>query len=347
MTRFRSGCRHGPGAPRAAAALGAALALLACGERSEVSAPSGSPTGVEAAENAPVVIGVSYQALRFPFVAALQRAAQARARALGVRLVEADAGNDVAAELSNVENLLQQSIGCLAFEATSLDGSIASIEAANRSGVPVVQFNGRANGGRSLTFVGSEQRESGDLLGQWLAAQLAKSGRTALRGLYLRGLAGQVTDLARSEALRARLDRDGIAAKIELIEQHADYDRATAQARAEAVLAAHPDLDFIVANNDDMILGALEAVEASGRGGRLALAGVDGLPETLARIAEGRIAATVFQDPEGQGAGAIQACADHLAGKPLPPQILIPFELVTAENAAAFAARAKRVYASD
>jgi ABC-type sugar transport system substrate-binding protein len=322
-------------------------ALLACGERGEVGGSTAQAPDRADPKSGTALIGVSYQALRFPFVAALQRAAQARAKALGLPLVEADAGNDVGSELANVENLLQQSIGCLAFEATSLDGSIASIEAANRKGVPVVQFNGRANGGTSLTFVGSEQRESGELLGQWLASQLATSGKPALRGLYLRGLAGQVTDLARSEALHARLERDGIAARIELLEQHADYDRAIAQAKTESLLAAHSDLDFIVANNDDMILGALEAVEASGRAGSLALAGVDGLPETLARIQEGRIAATVFQDPEGQGAGAIQACADHLAGVALPPQILIPFELVTRDNAAAFAARAERVYASD
>jgi ABC-type sugar transport system substrate-binding protein len=290
------------------------------------------------------LVGVSYQALRFPFVAALQRAARARAAQLGVELVEADAGNDVAVELANVESLLRQDIDCLAFEATSLDASSASIEAANRAGVPVVQFNGKANGGRSVTFVGSEQSESGDLLGQWLVARLRASGKERISGLYLRGLAGQVTDTARNAALRARLARESASRRIELIEQFADYDRARGQAVTESLLAAHPDVDFIVANNDDMILGALEAVEARPAGARVALAGVDGLPETLARIAEGRISATVFQDPEAQGAGAVQACADHLAGRSLPPQILIPFELVDSTSVARIAERAMRVY---
>jgi ABC-type sugar transport system substrate-binding protein len=313
---------------------GAALAaLLALGCPAGEPAPSDRPR-----------IGVSYQALRFPFVAALQRAAQARAAQLGVELVEADAGNDVATELANVESLLRQQIDCLAFEATSLDASSASIEAANQAGVPVVQFNGRANGGESLTFVGSEQAESGDLLGQWLAARLRSSGKERISGLYLRGVAGQVTDSARSDALSRRLEQEGLAGRIERIEQFADYDRARGQAVTESLLAAHPDVDFIAANNDDMILGALEAVEARGQGGRIALAGVDGLPEVLARIAEGRIAATVFQDPEAQGAGAVQACADHLAGRPLPAQILIPFELVDASNVAAASERARRVY---
>ncbi len=327
-------------------ALTACCAALGCGEERARSAPGPEPRDARATAQPALRVGVSYQALRFPFVAALQRAALARASALGVELVEADAGNDVATELANVENLLLQGIACLAFEATSLDGSLASIEAANRAGVPVVQFNGRARGGESVSFVGSDQRESGDLLGGWLVEQLRASGKPSLRGLYLRGLAGQVTDLARSEALHARLEREGLRSRIELIEQHADYDRGRAQGVSESLLAAHPELDLIVANNDDMILGALEAVEARGLGGRVALAGVDGLPETLTRIAEGRIAATVFQDPEGQGAGAIQACADHLAGRPLAPEILIPFELVHAGNVAGFAERARRVYAT-
>jgi ABC-type sugar transport system substrate-binding protein len=312
-----------------------AVLALAC------SGGSGEPADAAARPR----IGVSYQALRFPFVAALQRAARARAGELGVELIEADAGNDVATELANVESLLRQDIDCLAFEATSLDASSASIEAANRAGVPVVQFNGRANGGQSLAFVGSEQSESGDLLGQWLVARLRESGRPSISGIYLRGVAGQVTDTARSAALRARLARAGVAQRIELIEHFADYDRARGQAVTEALLAANPKIDFIAANNDDMILGALEAVEARGLGGKIGLAGVDGLPETLARIAQGRIAATVFQDPEAQGAGAVQACADHLAGKPLPPEILIPFELVEQGDAAAAAERARRVYA--
>ncbi len=320
-----------------AAALAAAAALLACSPEGAAPAP-GRPPGAR------YVIGVSYQALRFPFVAALQRAAQGRAEELSVRLVEADAGNDASTELANVESLLGQGIDCLAFEATSLDASSASIEAANAKGVPVVQFNGKANGGRWVTFVGSEQSESGDLLGRWLADFLRASGRESARGIYLRGVSGQVTDTARNDALKARLAREGVQGRIELLEQFADYDRGRGQAVTESLLASHPDVDFILANNDDMILGALEAVEVRGLGGRIALVGVDGLPEALVRIAEGRIAASVFQNPEGQGAGAVQACVDHLQGQALPAEILIPFELVTRENVERISAIAERVY---
>ena len=106
-----------------------------------------------------MTIGISYQNLAFPYVAALQKAAQNACKALDVNCVEADAVNDTNKELNNVESMLSKGINCLAFEAASLDASVASIEAANKKGVPVVQFNGKASGGDYVTFIGSAQTE--------------------------------------------------------------------------------------------------------------------------------------------------------------------------------------------
>ena len=290
------------------------------------------------------IIGVSYQNLAFPYVAALQKAAQNEAQKLGVKLVETDAQNDTNKELENVERMLGQKIACLAFEAASLDASVASIEAANRAGIPVVQFNGKANGGDYVTFVGSNQIESGQLLGDWLAEFFARSGKAKWRGIYLRGVPGQITDLARNNGFKGRLKDKGVADKIELIEQYANYDRDTGQRVTESILSKDKNYDFIVANNDDMILGALAAVNQFGLAGKVALIGVDGLPETLDAIKAGEISATVFQDPEGQGAGGIQACVDHLKGAALGKQILIPFRLVGKNNVDQFIEIAQRVY---
>jgi ABC-type sugar transport system substrate-binding protein len=290
------------------------------------------------------VIGVSYQNLAFPYVAALQKAAQNKAKELGVRLLETDAFNDTGKELDNVQRLLGQKIDCLAFEAASLDASVASIEAANRAKVPVVQFNGKANGGDYVTFVGSVQTESGDLLGKWLADFDKSRGQPRLRGIYLRGMAGQITDLARNDGLKARLQKEGLQDKIDLVEQFADYDRGKGQSVTESILSRDKNFAFILANNDDMILGALQAVAQFGLAGKIQLVGVDGLPETLNAIKEGKVAATVFQNPEGQGAGGIEACVKHLRGETMPKEILIPFELVTAKNVDHFIELANRVY---
>jgi len=297
-----------------------------------------------APEKPSYVIGVSYQNLAFPYVAALQKAAQNAAEKLGVKLIETDAFNDTGKELENVERMLGQKIDCLAFEAASLDASVVSIEAANRAGVPVVQFNGKANGGDYATFVGSEQIESGELLGQWLADFHRRSGKDKLRGVYLRGVAGQVTDIARNDGFKKRLDQEGLTDRIELVEQYADYDRGKGQTVTESILSRDKNYDFIIANNDDMILGALQAVMQFNLGGKIQLVGVDGLPETLAAIKTGKIAATVFQNPEAQGAGGIEYCVRHLNGEALEKEILIPFELVVPINVDKFIQIADRVY---
>ena len=289
-----------------------------------------------------MTIGISYQNLAFPYVAALQKAAENACKALGVDCVEADAVNDTNKELNNVETMMSKGINCLAFEAASLEASVASINAANKKGVPVVQFNGKASGGDYVTFVGSAQTDSGVKLGQFLEALYKKLGKPKLRGVYLRGVAGQVTDIARNDGLKNYLNSAGLGDKIEFVEQYADYDRGKGQAVTESILTKDKTYDFIVANNDDMILGALQAAKQAGL--KIHMAGVDGLPEALAAIKNGDLAATVFQDPEGQGGGGVWGCYLAVKGVKLPKDILIPFTLVTPDNVDDFVAIADRVY---
>jgi ABC-type sugar transport system substrate-binding protein len=227
-------------------------------------------------------------------------------QALGVDCIEADAVNDTNKELSNVETMLSKGIKCLAFEAASLDASVASINAANKKGVPVVQFNGKASGGDYVTFVGSAQTDSGVKLGQFLEALYKKLGKSKLRGVYLRGVAGQVTDIARNDGLKNYLNSAGLGDKIEFVEQYADYDRGKGQAVAESILAKDKTYDFIVANNDDMILAP-----ASGQAGWAEDpdGGVDGLPEALAAIKSGDLAATVFRTRKDKAAAASGAAS--------------------------------------
>src|SRR5580658_756730 len=296
----------------------------------------------EARAQEKMTIGISYQNLAFPYVAALQKAAANACKALAVTCIETDAVNDTNKELNNVESMMAKGINCLAFEAASLEASVASIDAANKKGVPVVQFSGKAGGGDYVTFVGSAQTDSGVMLGEFLEDLYKKLGKPKLRGVYLRGLAGQITDIARDAGMKSYLNSAGLSDKIELVEQYAGYDRAKGQAVTESLLAKDKTYDFIVANNDDMILGALEAVNQFGL--KIPMVGVDGLPEALAAIKKGELAATVFQDPEGQGGGGVWGCYLAVKGVKLPKDLIIPFTLVTPANVDSFVAIADRVY---
>jgi ribose transport system substrate-binding protein len=292
----------------------------------------------------PFTVAVSYQNLAFPYVAAMQKAIQNRAAAIGVKLIEADAFNDTGKELANVENMLAQKPDLLLFEAASLDASTAAIEAANKAGIPVVQFNGKANGGEYVSFVGSNQIDSGLLLGKWLVDLRTSTGKDKLKCIYLRGVAGQITDIARSDGVKKAIADASLTDKFEFVEQYADYDRGKGQSVTESLLSQATDYDCIIANNDDMILGALAAVEQAGLGGKIPMSGVDGLPEALDAIKSGKLSATVFQNPEGQAAGGLQTGVAFLEGSTPPKEILIPFQLVTKANVDQIAAIANRVY---
>jgi len=291
-------------------------------------------------------IGVSYTDVSISYIAALQKAVQAKAKEMGVKIIEVDAKNDTNVELANVESLLQQHVDLLLLEGASLKASVASIEAANKANVPVVHFNILAEGGHYVTFVGSDQIESGIDMGNQIVRLYKQLGKPKLKGIYMRGIAGYITDEIRNRGVKDTLVKAGLGDKIEWTEQYADFSRAKAQSVAESILAKSQDYDFIIANGDDMILGALGAVKAAGLLGKvLVYTSVDGLPETLDAIKAGEIVSTIFQNPEGQGEGGIMAATMYLDGdKNLPKEILIPFVPTDKSNVDEIMKIADRVY---
>jgi ABC-type sugar transport system substrate-binding protein len=294
-----------------------------------------------------VLIGISWPTLTFPFAQALKTAADTRAKLLNALTVETDANEDVTTELNNVQGMIREKINCLMFVGAQEKASVASIEAANKAHVPVVEFNALTTGGQYVTFVGSVQSQSGQLEAQWLVSEYAKLGKPAhFKVLLLHGVAGQEQDIDRYKAYRAVLTSAGLWNKpgFTIIQQYANFDRATALTVTQSALEANPDINVITAFNDDMALGALSAVQAAGKAGRVKIIGIDGEPEMLNDIKAGKTSATVFQNPEAQGAGAMQACVDYLNGKKLPKQIVIPFVLTTSSNVNKVLTIANRVY---
>jgi ABC-type sugar transport system substrate-binding protein len=279
-------------------------------------------------------------------MAALQQAIQNKAKEMGVKLVEVDAKNDTNIELANIETLLKKGIDLLLLQGASLKASVASIEAANKAGIPVVHFNIRAEGGKYVSFVGSEQIDSGYLMGKEVVKFYKKKGKEKLNGIYLHGPAGFIVDVWRNDGVKQTLKEAGIADKIVFTEQHADFVRGKAQSITESILTRSRDYDFVIANGDDMILGALGAVKEMRLLDKvILLCSVDGLPEVLDHIKAGEIYSTLFQNPEGQGAGGILVATMHLDGKKnIPKKIMIPFELTTKGNVGEIMKISNRVY---
>ena len=192
---------------------------------------------------------------------------------------------------------------------------------------------------------GSNQIDSGVIMGKQIV-KLSKEKNRALNGIYMRGIAGDITDEIRNQGVKQTLQDAGIADKIKWTEQNADFVRSKAQSVAESILSKSKDYDFVIANGDDMILGALGAVKSMNLLGKVLLfCSVDGLPEVLDDINNGDIVSTVFQNPEGQGAGGIMVAAMYLDGKKdIPKEIMIPFVLTDKQNIKEIMKIAQRVY---
>ena len=288
-----------------------------------------------------MTIGVSYQNLAFPYVAALQKAAENACKALGAVHRGGRGQRHQQGAQQRREHAVQrhQLPGLRGGEPRSLGRLDQGGEQEGRAGRAVQRQGGRGRLRHLRRIRADRFRRQARPIPRGLYKKL---GKDKLRGVYLRGVAGQVTDIARNDGLKNYLNSAGLGDKIEFVEQYADYDRGKGQAVTESILTKDKNYDFIVANNDDMILGALQAANQFGL--KIPMAGVDGLPEALAAIKKGDLAATVFQDPEGQGGGGVWGCYLAVKGVKLPKDLLIPFTLVTPDNVDNFVAIADRVY---
>jgi ABC-type sugar transport system substrate-binding protein len=292
-------------------------------------------------------IGVVYANLEIPFMAALQQAARLKASELGVTLIETDA-RDPASEVANMEQLIVQGVDCIALQTPNFESSAVLIENAVSQGVPVVAFNGPTASDSIATFVGARHEDAGAMLGQFIVETYEELGQERLTALWLRGPAGYSVDVLRYDAGMAVVEAAGIAESIDWIEQHADWSRALSQGIMENVLASNPDVRLVVASGDDMVLGALQAINDAGiPDGEIRMVGVDGLPEVLDSIAVGEVTATVFQDPYPQGAGGVEGCYLHLNGEDLPDEQFIPFVLATSDNIEEIIERSELVYVTN
>jgi inositol transport system substrate-binding protein len=150
----------------------------------------------------------------------------------------------------------------------------------------------------------------------------------------IHGPNGHSAEVQRSEGIRQVLGKYPDA-KI-VLEQTANWDRAQALNLMENWLASGQKIDAVIAQNDEMALGALKAIQAAGKQNDIAVIGIDAIPDALKAVADGKMVGTVFQDAKGQGAMAVDLAVQLAQGKQVSHDNYIPFQLVTKDNVASF-----------
>ena len=284
--------------------------------------------GCGAKDDGTVKIGASFCAFNDTFQMYMKDEMDRKAAELGdVEVVYTDGREDITIQLNQVENFIAQGMDSIVVCPSNGDAAVAISDAAIRANIPLVYLNRMPTELPDGTYyVGSNERQAGHLQGEYLAEKLRGKGQVGV----ITGIPGLDNTVNRTEGVKDIFEN---YPELDVTrEQTGRWMRDLGMSVAENWIASGDTLTAIIANNDDMALGAMAALEANDMKDRVVVMGVDATPDALAAMKEGRLDATVFQDPIGQGAGGLEVAYKLAKGESVEKETMIPFELVTPEN---------------
>lgn len=283
-------------------------------------------------------VGIAMYTLGAPYFAAQVAAAEDQAKKAGCTVTTSDGQNEMGKQIADVEDMIAKGINLLILNPRDPEGLVPTADAATAAGVKVIimdsSISTKAN---VVTQVRSSNDQNGYLVGQWLAKEMQGQ---PLRIILLSGAQGNEVGWDRrlgvfKGLVEGQLVNEGRVSFEVLGQGWGGWSHEGGLTAAEDLLQAHPDANVILGENDSMVLGAMKALEASGREGVLLLAAADGQKEALALIKEGRYGATGLNDPDLVARTAIdiglQALRDEL-GSDYPKLVLTEPAAITQEN---------------
>ncbi|WP_416147614.1 ribose ABC transporter substrate-binding protein RbsB [Salipaludibacillus sp. HK11] len=267
-------------------------------------------------------IGFSISTLNNPFFVTLQEGAEEKAEELGVELIMVDAQDDNAKQVSDVEDLIQQGVDLILINPTDSASVISAVELANADDIPVITVDRGADGGEIKAHIASDNVAGGEMAGEFLVDLVGEGAEVA----ELEGIPGSSAARERGEGFN-NIAGDSLDV---VTSQSANFDRAEGLTVMENILQSNPDIKGVFAHNDEMALGALEAIEASGNDD-IVIVGFDATDDAVAAVEDGRLAGTVAQQPVLIGEEALDAALALLNGDTVEEFIPVRLELVVEE----------------
>ncbi|MBP1886248.1 MULTISPECIES: sugar ABC transporter substrate-binding protein [Sinorhizobium] len=279
-------------------------------------------------------IGVSMALFDDNFLTVLRNGMSDYAKTLnGVELQIEDAQNDVAKQQSQIQNFIAAGVDAIIVNPVDTDATAAMSKIAADAGVALVYVNREPVNVDTLpdkqAFVASNEQESGTLETQEICKILGGKGKAVV-------MMGELSNQA--ARMRTKDVHDVLATEqckgIEIVEeQTANWSRTQGADLVTNWLSAGVEFDAVISNNDEMAIGAIQALKAAGRSmDSVVIGGVDATQDALAAMAAGDLDVTVFQNAAGQGQGSVDAALKLAKGEPVEKKVYIPFELVTKEN---------------
>lgn len=302
-------------------ALLATVMLSACSVKPGFSLEPSFGTSATSTEssNDTLTIGLSISTLNNPFFVTLSENAEAKAKELGVKTTIVDAQDNASKQASDIEDLIQQNVDLIIINPVDSVAVATAVESANTLNIPVITVDRSSEGGEVVSHIASDNVAGGKLAGDYITELVGEGAKI----VELEGVAGSSAARDRgqgfNEAVTGILD---VVAK-----QTANFNRSEGLTVMENILQSNPDVTAVFAHNDEMALGAQEAISASGK--KIVVVGFDATDDAVAAVKAGSLAATVAQKPDEIGKIAMETAIAYLNGETVEEVIPVNLELIT------------------
>ncbi len=274
-------------------------------------------------EKETIRIGVSMSTLANPYFVTMKDSGVATAAKLGVELIVLDAQDDVTKQIANIQDLISRKVNGLIINPVDSDAIVSVVKEANKAKIPVITVTRPSKGGEVVQHIDSDNKFGGKLAGEELAKRLNGRGKV----IELEGIPGAPSTRDRGAGFKEELAKSPNIAIV--ASQTANYNRQQGLEVTENLLQAHPDVNAIFAHNDEMALGAVQALKATNKPNVLVF-GFDATDDALKAIERGEMAATVAQQPALQMQYAVENIVKYLKKETIGDSvILLPLKLIT------------------
>ncbi len=276
------------------------------------------------------LIGVSMLSMQNEFIVSVSDEMEKKAEAAGAELIVVDAERSALKQIEQVESFIAQGVDAIIMNPCEVEASSPAVTKALAAGIPIINVNS-ATATKPTAFVGSDDVESGRIAMEYIAKRLDGKGNV----IMIHGYMGQAAQIQREQGAREVLKKyPGLKL---LAHQTGEWDRAKSMSLMENWIQSYGNkINAVFAQNDEMGMGAVKALEAAGMKSKVVVVSIDAIPDALQAVKKGTLDATVFQNAAQQGSQAIETTLKIVNKQPYKKEVLIPFQLVTMENVAEF-----------
>jgi len=265
-------------------------------------------------------IALVVSTLNNPFFVSMKDGAQKEADKLGYNLVVLESQNNPAKELANVQDLTVRGTKLMLINPTDSDAVGNAVAMANQAKIPVITLDRQASKGEVASHVASDNAFGGKMAGDYIAKKVGENAKV----IELEGIAGTSVARERGKGFAQAAEKHHFTI---LASQPADFDRTKGLNVMQNLLTAHPDVQAVFAQNDEMALGALRALQTAGKTDVLVV-GFDGTEDGIKAVNSGKMGATVAQRPDQIGVIGVQTADKVLKGEKVPAVIPVDLKLV-------------------